>query len=650
MSNPTASLRARFLKVAVWLAVNDRWANVLAGLVFAAFILSGMTTTSIGIAHLAADPGAPTAVQWGMPQWIRSDEYNVSTPMWLSIMATGTEPTLSPLAAPAGLAHRFPSGGFFETVVFFPLTMLRAGTFLPEAMVFSAVWWLPVIFFVFSLPAWFARIGGTRRMGWLATLVIVFSPSVAWWSLGSVAVLGYAVAGSLLLFIAADAYHERRFAKFAIVALASGVLLASIPTVYAPWSLILNIPILLVTVVRILMTHRTWWARLVPIGVTGVIALVFAAGTFLENREGIESMVGTVYPGSRRSSSLAQPFGMLFGAPVNDAFARQDPVISNASELSASYTVCILWALLLVVAWRKLGRFRENIPLILLGTFTVIWFGWSTVNSGAVGAALPIFNLVPPYRSAQVVGFLAVLVVCLLLSKAPLGRDVRTATASGLAVAVTTGYAASLLQVEALPDMQTWRILVAAAGAGAAVFLITLFPRKLWAIVVVGVLALLPVVRTQPILFGLADLRGTAAADRMLELGAESRRDGTLWATDAPAFDSLMLATGVPSLSGFQRSGPDDAQWERLDPDREFEYAWNRGGGYIPFVFTPGAPTNITTNGFDLTVVEVDPCLLKSEFPELGHIASHVELDAPCLTAVDAVEWSGRTVHLYDVE
>lgn len=633
-----------------WLLTDDRWAYVAAGLVFATLILSGMTTSSIGISFLAEDPEHPTAVQLGQPQWIRSDEYNVASPLWMSIMATGDVPTLSTLGAPAGFAHRFPSGGFFETLVYFPYTLLRAGAFLPQPMVFSAVWWMPAIFLVFGLPSWFRRIGGTRRLGWLAALAILFAPSVAWWSLGPLGVLGYTVAGCALLFIAADAWAERRYVRFSLSVLASGILLASIPTVYAPWSLILNVPVLLATLVKILSkSDRAWWARIIPILISGSIAVVFAAGTLLENRDGLQSMVGTVYPGSRRSTALAQPLYALFAAPGADALSRANPDISNASELSSAYTLCAIWAVLLFIAWRRLGSVRENLPLIVLSGFTLIWLGWTMVNAGAVGAALPLLNLVPPSRAAQVVGILTVLVVCLLLSRAPMRPDFRTALVAAAAVALSTGYAVSLLQQAALPAMPTWRVFAAAGGAGLAVFVVTLYPRKLWAIGVAALLALLPVVRSQPVLFGLADFRGTPTAERMLELGRESRADGLVWATDAPSFDSLMLATGVPTLSGFQRSGPDIAQWERLDPERKFEFAWNRGGGYIPFIFTPGEPIDITTSGFDITWVSIDPCDLAERFPELTRIASHQELVSGCLVPSETLTWSGRAVYVYEV-
>ena len=86
-------LRATWL----WLLVKDRWATVLMLVFFTMLVLGGVTTSSIGTLQLTQDPAHPTTEQWGQPQSIRSDEYNVGTPIALSIMSTGGVPTLSPL-------------------------------------------------------------------------------------------------------------------------------------------------------------------------------------------------------------------------------------------------------------------------------------------------------------------------------------------------------------------------------------------------------------------------------------------------------------------------------------------------------------------------------------------------------------------------
>lgn len=633
-----------------WLRRDDRWATLIMLLGFGVLIVLGITTSSIGIGYLAQDPDNPLARGVGDPQRIRSDEYNIWTPVWMSIMNTGTVPTLSPLGVSGGLAHRYPSGGFFETIVFLPALLLRAGVFLPQEMVFAAMWWLPSILVFLALPGWMARVAGNRRLGWLAALLIVFSPATAWWSLGPVTAISYPIAGCTLLLIAFEAFRDGRRVRFIASVIGSGILLASIPTLYAPWALVLAVPMVLATVVWIGVQQTGWKQRIWPVAIAGVSALVLAAGTMFENREVLASLTGTVYPGQRRSGGFAQSFAMLFGAPGYKALEGEDPIVSNASELSTAFTICALWAVVLVIAIRFERRWVTHLPLIIVGGSTLVWLSWSTINAGGVGEMIPIMNLVPAYRSAQVVGILATILVCMLVGlPLTMGRR-KVAIIAAVLCAGVTASAVSLLQTEAAPFMPTWLIYASALCVGSVVFSVTIAPTSIWPVALAGALALAGIATAQPMLVGLADLHDSETAKIMRERGAEAREDGSLWVSDRSSFDSLMLANAVPSISGFQRSGPVVEEWERLDPDHEFEDSWNRGGGYLPFRFTPGEPLSIDDNGFDLTLVSIDPCELAERFPEVGHIASSFPLDTlDCVVPDGEVEWNGAPTYLYRV-
>ncbi|WP_442940219.1 DUF7654 domain-containing protein [Nocardioides sp. B-3] len=38
-------------------------------------------------------------------------------------------------------------------------------------------------------------------------------------------------------------------------------------------------------------------------------------------------------------------------------------------------------------------------------------------------------------------------------------------------------------------------------------------------------------------------------------------------------------------LTGWQISGPNEAQWHKLDPTGKYEGAWNRGASYLTILF-----------------------------------------------------------------
>lgn len=638
-----------FDSVLCWLKRGD---NALRAGVVLAYVLAvffGMTTSSIGMGHLRQDPENPIGTQWGDSSFIRSDEYNAYSPIALSVMATGGAPTLSAMGARADLVHRFTSGGVFESVVFFDSALLKLGTFLPDASVFAAHWWLPTLLLLLFTPKWFEQVGGTRRMGWLAAGLIVLSPAVAWWSMMPVALVAYTLTGASLMLSSYHRLAASRRITGVLAGVAGGILIAGMPSFYTPWSILLGLPVVAASALWILSRAGTWWSRARPVLLAGGTAAVFGVGLLLENREGLNALFSTVYPGSRRSSGEAQPFALLFGAPsLSPLQDGSVPIQANASELSTSFTVAFIWVAVLLAGASMLPGIRRGIAAWTVLAFGLVWLGWTLVDLGELGEKLPLLNLVPSVRSAQVVGILAVISLALFLSL--LGRQRwNTAIVAAVLCGAATVYAGSQVQTQYLPDLRFITIVAAGAAVAVAVLFVTRIPGRSWPVVLTLVLAALPVYRANPVVFGLGDLRDSSTAEALFSAGREARSEGTYWASNLGSFDTVALANGVPSLSGLQRSGPRSDMWERIDPDAEFEEAWNRGGGYIPFGWTPGEETRITTDGFDLTFVHIDPCTLAAAVPELGHIASTVELDERCLEADGTLEWSGQQVYVYEV-
>jgi len=644
---PPAEKLGKRVTLLAYAGRSDNPLRIAVILLYVIVVVMGATTSSIGMPTLRQDPAHPLGLQIGDASPIRSDEYNAFSPIVLSIMATGGAPTTSVLAAPADIAHRYPSGGFFETLVFFDSTLLRSAAFLPDAMVFAAHWWLPALLLFLFLPTWFSQLGAARRWGWLAAFLIALSPAASWWTMMPIQLIAYTIAGSSLLL---SAY--RRFALGqrlipALQSLLSGILLAGLPSFYIPWSLVLGLPVLTATAVWIMASRETWKPKLLALGSAGLVSMVFAAGVLWENRAGLSALLNTVYPGSRRSAGAAQSFAMLFGAPALGAMQDVAPVGINQSELSTAFTIAFVWAALLIVFIKNLGKFRDNTVILVLGAFALIWLAWCTINFGERGSSIPLLNYVQPARAAQVCGILASLLVCFLLDRLPSRVGWRGPAVAAASCALVTGYAASSLQLSYLPTMPRSLILGTSLAVGACVFITTKFPAKVWPLVLTSALAAVPVIGANPLLFGLGDLRESETATYLRAEGRQAAASGGVWASDFSPFDTVMTANGVPSLSGLQRSGPNTEAWEKLDPQSRHADAWNRGGGFVFFEWTVGQPIDFGTVATDTTLVRVDPCDLKNRWPSLQGIASSHKLEAPCLVPERTLTWSGKEFSVY---
>ncbi|MFC4140320.1 MULTISPECIES: hypothetical protein [unclassified Microbacterium] len=649
---------ARTTRVLHWLRTNDRWAHVLLVLVFATLILTGTTTANITQDYLQHAVGGRDGILFGTPQEIRWDEYLSGSPLYLSIMATHGLPSLSPLAEQAGLAMRYSEGGIFGSIVFFDGTLLRLAGVVPEQILFSLHWWLPTLLLLWSMPIWFRQLGFSSRSGWLAALLITASPSVAWWSQQPVNILGFAVAGCALLLAGFRRVADGRFLSAVPFGVFAAILLASMPSAYLIWALILGLPLLVMSAVRILLDQdaspRRRWAYLLTVG-AGTLAL--ALGALADVRAGLTAMSGTVYPGDRRAAASPTPFEALFGAPAshaatNAAIAKpwaDVAAIGNHSELAMSWTISfVVLALILVRIWPQLTRtaWRKWLPVSLLIAWGAIWLAWATLSFGDFSAHLPVFSQVPSLRAAQVVGILGVLAVCLMVAEIrfPQRQLMLTAVVSG----TVSLYAASLLQRFAVPDMSTLWVWAAGVGTAAVAYIVLRWSQRVWAIAVVALLAFVQVAGAGVISVGVGAYRGSAPADYIAAAAPGVRADGQVWASDFRAMDAMMLANGVPSLTGQQLSGPVRSEWLRLDPSGKAEEAWNRGGSRIRATWRTEPGIDITSNGYNVVTIDANPCSLHEAYPELTTLLSKQQLDLPCLEEIETLPWKDVTVHVYE--
>ena len=171
-------------------------------------VLSGATTSSLGIRVLRQDPRDPLGTMWGTPLDIRSDEFLTGTSAELNVLALGHSSS-SPLSHSPDLVIQVASGQPFETIFFFEGNLLRLGPWLPDTMLFAA--------------AGRSRSGaGADRSTLVAAArlqpAVVVAAATRWscWRpprvvvLRAARVLSFASLGCLLLVVAADAGPPQR--------------------------------------------------------------------------------------------------------------------------------------------------------------------------------------------------------------------------------------------------------------------------------------------------------------------------------------------------------------------------------------------------------------------------------------------------------
>lgn len=618
--------------------------------VYLALVLLGVTTSNIGISSLREDPSSPLGLQIGGSQGIRSDEWGTESPIWLGQLARGGAEDPTPLSVSNDFFAQLPAGAA-SSVVFFDGSLLTLGTILPHEMLFAAKWWLPTLLLFIGLPIWFRQVGARARWGYLASVLIMVAPGSAWWSGRPVNTLGFVAAGCALGIYGATALARREWGRGLPAVLASGILLARLPTYYQPLAIVVGIPVIVATAAVILARIAPWRDRILGLGAVGLSGLAWTALIFWENRSAVMAGLGTVYPGDRQSTGGATSPGMVFGATnlgTMESLGRDTPL--NQSEAATAFTVLLVVLVVLFATQRWHGSralAMALIPLVALGLF---WLSWGTMSWGSLGGHIPIVNRVPNTRAMLGVGYIAIIAFCLFMSQWRAPRRHAVAVVAAAAAAFLSGYGGSSLQATTMPGLSTWYIWACALGTGGVVYALVAFSHRRWPLALAGVAALSLTVTAQPILFGLGDLRASTTAQKFMAWGAQSMSDGTVWASPSQDVDSLMMATGTPSLSARQQIGPDVDEWGKLDPAGTYEQLWNRGGLHIMFEWTEDDDISFAQPVADTIIVRASPCVVAERIESFAHAVSSSPLAAPCLTQRDSFTWGGIEYLVYDVE
>lgn len=629
--------------------VSLPWHVILPVVAFLAVSMAGMTQSSIGGAELRESADGPAGLMLGEARSIRSDEFLTSTPVALGVTATGRAEDLNPLTAQQEILVLLPAGPV-TSVVLFDGAALQLGPVLPDDVLVSARAWLGTLLLVLAAPAWFRTLTGSRWIGYFAVVLMFFSPANAWWSHSHAGMLGFAFAGAAALQRAALAAVDGRRLTAVAWGVVSAVLLVRTPFMYPPWALVLVPTVVLATVAGLLAQPAGRRSSVVATTTVGALTMLLLGVVVWENWTALQASANTVYPGARVATGAANSVQSLFGATNLDILTESDVIVgTNQSEISSGFTVCLVLAVMVLARGFTARVVGHRWAVLTVLSVTAFWTVWSTVDFGTLGSRIPLVNMVPPGRAAQALGQLAVILLCLVLpGMARRGSVAFSALAAGV-TATVAAYAGSLLRAQNLPELSVRTVWISAIALAVVVFLITYRPRAPWGYVLGGTLALSLVWNVNPLLFGAADLRGSGIAEEMLEAGDEARADGEVWAADHGFVDSLLIATGVPAVSGRQMSGPDVEEWEKLDRGRAHEEVWNRGGSYIWFTWTEDDQLGFANPSPDVIQVTGSPCVVAERLDYLTTVVSTRELDLDCLRPASSFTWGGSPRWIYTV-
>lgn len=651
-SKPTEPLRVRFWRSSLPFPT----ALVALLIVLTALKISG---TSVGVwSHLlyGADK-KDTNLLAGHPRYIRSDEWELNTPMTVGQTKNGLARTNQNVGHGQDMSLiDMPYKDW--SVIFKPQNL--AFFVLPLEHAFAFKWWLlgfMLIICCYYLFLFF--VPDKRLLAALFSLSVFFSPFMQWWSLGTITLLFY---GMAVLLCALHLLKNKQTFKhkivlgggFAYLLTCFGLLL------YPPF----QIPIALVGGAFLLgvvlnnAQEKGWkeTARSLRfIVIPGIIASCLV-GLFLATRlPAIRALNGTVYPGHRVVPSGGFEFSRFFSGPILGQLQNDQRATKYGYNQSEASNFILFPFLLAALAWIAI-KYRRDKKI-----------DWRIV--GIVGIAVvfllrlfsPFFPIIPKVlfldaipHARLLVGFGLITVLSFILIIEYLHtKDLKLPKrlVAGIWLATLLSFCIAALDIkntypEFIGSIPKILFICLATSLVTPLLLYKKFTSALGLLLAVSFVSTCYV---NPLYRGLGPLVHSDLSKEMQAIGNKDKDSG--WVVSEPGtFENMAIANGLRSISGVYIY-PQLSIWEPLKKQPQDEATYNRFA-HVFFTIDDAldpSQSHLEPPALDAFRVRTSPCSDFLEQNRIRFILTTVDHHATCVTKVKDIPHPNAPFKVYRI-
>lgn len=526
---------------------------------------------------------------------------------------------------------------------------------LPLEQSFALNWWWSVYICFLALPAWFALLGGSIRGGALTAIALLFVTSSAWWSYYPARGIGGGAIGCTYILLALKVLATKFPSSVRYFGASCLVIFGAISLVglaqYPPWGFPVLAMSLSITISHYIRGNRLTLPASHALFVCGLGAVV-AATQWLANKTQYTVTLNTVYPGKRRSTG-GSGGGPFLGGSISWLLQTNFARTRDYMDPEKSYGPTILfipYLALISMYWQHRKEFRQLYGAVAASVFFVIFALWSQTEWPS---SLLHFNplvLVTPARASQILSALVILLLGHALStfakSSKANEDTRLLSLFvALGIIIFSIRDVEWLRTTYFIGAPPWKSFISVLGSALLGGLLVSRVRSQVKLIVLASACVATSIFVNPITVGLGPLSHSHAVTTLQEL---ARPDQTMrWATTGFYEDALMIASGVPQMTGQQNYGPDYKTWELLDPQHNFESSWNRAQAYINFQWDIGKEVNIWNPSPDVIQVVLDPCEPRLDRLQLGWIITPNQISSSCAILVKTVKWMSADLFIY---
>jgi hypothetical protein len=547
---------------------------------------AGIHGFSLASWHYIIDKSKPAEVLYGAPRFVRADDWAVDLPLALSQREQDPQfPVLSKLLGLGNVDVRLTTAPARYWVTIFRPQMW--GFFVGSDFGLAWKWWFRIFALSGSMWLVFMLLSGGRT--WLScagAAALIFSPFFQFWSFNSeplTSMMG-------LCFIAAAGLA---FAKSRRAILAFGLFLTwsggcfIFCNLYPPYQIPLAY-LFLALAGSYLCRYRAALRqvsfprlRLVVAACAAFLVLVFLAVFILENRDIMNLLGNTVYPGQRRLNGGDATFLHFFNG-LATGFLGADAYTPLGNICEAGSFLFLFPLTLGFAAWEWLSRLRRPDPVLMaLGGFLLIIVWYALVGFPSFLARITLLSNVQGIRGMLPAGVASMMITICFLST-PRRQRGKGRLPEIIGVALWAGFVffVGWKLMKVVGDLASWMVVVSTLALAGIGLLILLRHRAgvLW----LAALSFAACFWFNPVARGGTDyLHDNPLAQKIVELD-KTAGGNSLWAVYNDRWlGNLFRGLGVRCVNGVHFY-PQFDFWAQIDPQRERINDYNR---YAHLVF-----------------------------------------------------------------
>lgn len=506
----------------------------------------------------------------GKARWIRSDEWNVQTPFYLSQVATGNKvknTAFTPDGQNMIIAYNSPVKDI--TVIGKPFNW--GFLFLGRDYGLSWYWGVKVIgLFLLAFEMGLILTKHKRYLSLIAAFWITLSPAVMWWFMQHVGDLVYFTLAILVGVYNYFYYHERFKIKLTMLLLMFTSVIGFVLVIYPAHQVMLGYFILFNLIAysihfwgKIKLDRYDWlmWG-------IGSLAMVGILGYFVwQTWPDLKLVLNTAYPGKRISTGGGGTIANLGLFLTNWLIPFRDINFLNNCEISLFYN---FFPVVLVCAPFIFYRhIKENIIGFMLLLFTIFNLLWQFIQFPNWFAKLSLLSYVPYQRALLTFSFGAMLLSIWFINYIWEHKSIKYLEILPI---LMVGYYVYAIYYTPMIHYFGPRGVLISVTVFSLIITTILFRRKwLFALLMLG-LILISSVTVNPVNIGTGAIYNKVLTQKILQIAAKNPK--ARWIGEGQ-LSNLIPGLGVKSFNATVFT-PDLHTLHKIDSDQHNETVYNR--------------------------------------------------------------------------